>query len=76
MGVVLWVLLFLLLSGVCAWVALGNGAEAVAGLVAAVLLGADISRWSDAGIRLFVGLTWMLLAVWFVLGLFDPALRP
>jgi hypothetical protein len=43
--------------------------------VAAVLLGADITRWSDRGIRLFVGLTWVLLAIWFVLGLGNPGWR-
>jgi hypothetical protein len=75
MGVALWVALFVVLSGVCAWVALGNGAETVAGLVAALLLGADVWRWSDQGIRLFVGLTWVLLAIWFVLGLVEPTLR-
>jgi hypothetical protein len=76
MGPVLWVLLFLLVSAVCAWVALGNGVETMAGLVAALLLGADVSRWSERGIRVFVGLTWLLLAVWFVLGLFVPGARP
>jgi hypothetical protein len=29
-----------------------DGAETVAGLVAAVLLGADVTRWSDGGIRM------------------------
>jgi hypothetical protein len=76
MGIALWIVVFLVLTGLCAWVALGGGAETVSGLVAALLLGADISRWSDQGIRLFVGLTWILLAIWFVLGLFEAALRP
>jgi hypothetical protein len=44
-------------------------------LVAATLLGADITRWSDRGIRLFVGTTWVLFAIWFVLGLLEPGLR-
>jgi hypothetical protein len=74
-GIVLWIILFLVLSGLCAWVALGNGCESVAGLVAALFLGADVGRWSEAGIRLFVGLTWVLLAIWFVLGLVEPTLR-
>ena len=56
-GIVLWVVLFLVVTGVCAWIALRDGAETVAGLVAAVLLGADITRWSDTGTRLFVGVT-------------------
>jgi len=47
----------------------------VAGLVAAILLGADITRWSDRGIRLFVGTTWVLFAIWFVLGLLELGLR-
>jgi hypothetical protein len=75
MGVVLWVVLFVVLTGVCAWVALGNGSETVVGLVAALLLGANISRWPDKSIRVFVGLTWVLLAIWFVLGLIEPTLR-
>jgi hypothetical protein len=54
---------------------LGDGAETVAGFVAAILLAADVIRWSDSGIRLFVGATWVLFAIWFVLGLLDPGLR-
>lgn len=75
MGIVLWIVLFLVLSGVCAWIALGDGADTVAGLVAAILLGADVVRWSDRGIRLFAGATWVGFAIWFVLGLFDPNWR-
>jgi hypothetical protein len=75
MGIVLWIVLFLVLSGICAWIVLGDAAETVAGLVAATLLGADITRWSDRGIRLFVGATWVLFAIWFVLGLIEPGLR-
>jgi len=75
MGIVLWIVVFLELSGVCAWIALGDGAEAVAGWVAAMLLGADITRWSDRGLPLFVGATWVLFAIWFVLGLLEPGLR-
>ena len=75
MGIVLWIVLFLVLSAVCAWIVLGNGAENLAGLAAAVFLGADVIRWSDRGIRTFVGLTWVLFAIWFVLGLLDPGLR-
>ena len=75
MGIVLWIVLFLVLSGVCACIVLGDAAETVAGLVAATLLGADITRWPDRGIRLFVGATWVLFAIWFVLGLLEPGLR-
>ena len=75
MGIVLWIVLFLVLSGICAWIVFGDGVETVAGLVAAILLGADITRWSDRGIRLFVGKTWVLFAIWFVLGLLEPGLR-
>jgi hypothetical protein len=75
MGIALWVLWFLVATVVSAWVVLGNGAETVAAFVFALWLGADTSRWSDQAIRLFVGLSWVLLAVWFVLGLFEPALR-
>lgn len=75
MAVGLWVALFVAVSAVCAWLVLGSGADTVAGLAAPYLLGADIVRWSENGIRVFVGGTWVLLAVWFVLGLFEPALR-
>lgn len=52
MGIVLSIVLFLVLSGICASIVLADGVETVAGLVAAILLGADITRWSDRGIRL------------------------
>ncbi len=39
MGIVLWIVLFLVLSGICVWVVFGDGVETVAGLVAATLLG-------------------------------------
>ncbi len=51
MGIVLWIVRFLVLSGICAWIVVVDGVEIVAGLVAAVLLGADITRWSHTGIR-------------------------
>ncbi len=40
--------------------------KTVAGLVAAILLGADITRGHGSGIRLFLGATWVLFAIWFV----------
>lgn len=76
MSIALWIIGFLVLSALCAWIVLGDGAETMTGLVASALLGADISRWSDQGIRLFVGLTWIVSAIWFILGLFEPGLRP
>ena len=75
MGLVTWISLFLMLTCICAWIVLGNGVETVTGLITAILLGADVNHWSDEGIRLFVGLTWLLLAIWFVVGLVQPALR-
>jgi hypothetical protein len=75
MGVVVWIVVFAGLSAVCAWVVFGAGAESAAGLLAALLAGADIVNWSEGGIRLFMGLTWLLLAVWFVIGLFVPEAR-
>jgi hypothetical protein len=74
MGIILWIVLFLVLSGICAWIVFGDGVETVAGLVAAILLGADIIRWSDRGIRPFVGTTWVVFAIWFILGLLEPGL--
>jgi len=75
MGIVLWTVLFLVYTGVCAWIVLGDGVETVAELVAAAFLGAEVHRWSEQGIRVFVGLTWVLEVVWFVLGLFEPSWR-
>lgn len=70
-----WIVVFAAITVVCAWFALGNGTESFFGLMIASLLGADAEHWSEAGIRLFFGGTWILLAIWFVLGLLDPAMR-
>jgi hypothetical protein len=75
MGVVVWVVLFAVVTAACAWIVFGAGAETVAGLIAALLLGADVANWSEDGIRLFVGLTWLMLAGWFLTGLVVPAAR-
>ena len=75
MGLALWIALFAVLSALCAWVVFGNAIDSVLGVVVAALLGADVSRWSEAGIRFFVASTWALLAVWFILGLVSPQWR-
>ena len=74
MGIVLWVGLFVGLTGLAGWIVLGDGADRVEGLTGAILLGAD-PNWSEEGIRLFVGAVWVVLAVWFVVGLFSPGAR-
>ena len=33
------------------------------------------ARWSAEGIKLFAGVSWFLLTLWFVLGLFEPVAR-
>jgi hypothetical protein len=75
MGVELWIGLFVVESFFCWWIVFGNGIDTMAGIVAAVLLGADLFRWSESGIRVFVGLTWIVLAFWFVVGLALPEAR-
>lgn len=75
MSVVVWIVLFAAATAVCAWIALGNGTETFSGLLTALLLGADVANWSESGIRLVIGATWVLLAIWFVLGLLEPAAR-
>ncbi len=75
MDILFWIGLFLAISAASAWIVLGNGLDTTFGHVVAYLLGAHVFRWSDEGIRLFVGLIWVSWAVWFVLGLFEPSLR-
>lgn len=75
MGVAIWIAIYAMLSALCFWIVFRSGADSVAGLVTAVFLGADVVRWSEDGIRLFVGATWGLLTLWFVLGLLFPDAR-
>jgi hypothetical protein len=69
MGIAAWIGLYVIVTGVCVWFVLDDGE------VVAALFGPGTAEWSETGIRVFVGGVWLLLTVWFVLGLFEPSLR-
>ena len=76
MSLAWWVALYLVTSVFWLWVVFLGGAERLEGTVAAGLLVDWLApHWTADGIRLFVGLSWVLQTVWFVIGLFEPASR-
>lgn len=76
MSVGIWILFFAVDTVFMLWVLRGQGAEWMEGWRA--LLFIDWFRaawWSAEQIRLYVLLWWICHAVWFIVGLFNPALR-
>ena len=76
MPVELWIALFLINSLVVYWVVFRGGAERLEGsFLAALFLHSLAPRWSADGLKVFAGLSWIVSAIWFVVALFEPALR-
>jgi hypothetical protein len=76
MSLTWWVALYLLTSLLWLWVVFLGGAERLEGTLASGLLVDWLApRWSADGIRLFVGLSWVLQTLWFAIGLFVPEVR-
>ena len=75
MGLFIWIGLFAVLTALAGWIVFADGAETTGGLIGAALLGADVGGWTEAGIRIFVGATWVFAAIWFVAGLVSPGAR-
>jgi hypothetical protein len=74
-GLFIWIGLFAVLTALAGWIVFADGAETTGGLLGAALMGADISEWSETGIRIFVGAAWVFAAIWFVAGLISPGAR-
>lgn len=74
MGLVVWVVVFVALTALAAWVVFGHGLDRTDWLVD-VVFWADTENWSDEGVRLFVGAVWLALAGWFFYGLVSPGAR-
>ena len=71
-----WVAWFALLTAFTGWMLFLGGAEEVEGsFLAALLFDAWAPRWSDEGLKIFVGGVWFLAGVWFVYGLVYPNSR-
>ncbi|NLX98035.1 MAG: hypothetical protein GXY83_17880 [Rhodopirellula sp.] len=76
MSLVGWVALYAIESLFFYWVYFRDGADQLEGTLASgFLLGNFAPRWSAEGIRLFVAVTFSMASVWFVVGLFAPAVR-
>ena len=72
----LWVLCFVLISLFSAWVLfLGGDGWLEQSSLSWLLVDWRASFWSADSIRVYVGGTWLLAGVWFVLGLIWPSLR-
>ena len=76
MDYLLWIGLFLLGSLLWAWIILWGGAEWLEGsfLVGLLVHFRAPARAAD-GIRIFAWGTWLVQAVWFLLGLFSRDVR-
>jgi hypothetical protein len=76
MSVAVWVAFFVVTSLFWGWVIFGGGADWLDGsFLGGLLIHFRAPMWSADGIRLFAGLTWLAEAIWFLIGLFEPAAR-
>ena len=58
------------------WICLRGGADWLEGtFTSGFLVNFFAPRWSADGIKLFVGLSWVVATIAFVLGLFSPEVR-
>lgn len=75
MGLTAWIFWFALDSAWAYWVVCRGGATWVEGWRALPLIGFWAAHWEAEQIRLYVLLLWVVHALWFVLGLWQPAWR-
>ena len=75
MSLTAWVIQFALQSLFYKWLLSWGGAQWLVGLKSALTLGWMTWDWNAEQIRLYALLLWVIAAVWFVVGLINPALR-
>jgi hypothetical protein len=75
MSLVTWFALYFVESAFCAWVLFYGGALALRGLLVSILFYVRASEWDQEGIKLYVGASWVVSSVWFVVGVFLPQWR-
>ena len=77
MGTLVWILVCSLHGLFWTWVVFLGGADRLEGTLASgCLISIFAPRWSAEGIRLFGLLMLVGTAIWFIIGLIDPAARP
>jgi hypothetical protein len=75
MSLIVWVSIYTVASFFWAWIVFWGGDEFLEGTFASGFIHILAPRWSADGLRLFAGLSWIGFTVWFLLGVFVPALR-
>jgi hypothetical protein len=61
MGLLVWVAIFVACNLFCAWVLFWGGAESLEGsFLARLLIHQQAPRWSAQGIKLYLGLSWVI----------------
>jgi hypothetical protein len=76
MDFLLWIALFAAGSLFWAWILFWGGAERLEGtLLSGILLWCQAPTWSTTAIKVFAAGSWAIQAVWFVIGVFSPAVR-
>jgi hypothetical protein len=77
MDLVTWIALFAASSLFWAWIVFRDGADRLEGsFLSGLLFWHRAPEWPAEGIKLFAAGTWVCQAIWFVVGVFSPAVRP
>lgn len=75
MSLMAWIIQYVLQSLFYKWILSWGGAQWLEGLKSALTLGWFTWDWNAEQIRLYVLVIWVLMSVWFVIGVFNPDLR-
>ena len=76
MSLLIWTGLFSVYTLFAIWVLFLRGAERLEGsFVSLLVVSSRAANWTSDGIRFFVGLSWIVCAIWFVIGIFDLDVR-
>ena len=71
-----WILGYALETLFTYWVYKKRGAERLEGTCASGFFSHFLApRWSAEGIKAFVGIGWVLMTIFFIIGLFSPGVR-
>lgn len=70
-----WIITYVLISLFCWWVVSYGGAQRLEGWLAFFVLGWFALDWRSEQIRLFVWVSWIMVTLIFVVGIFKPEVR-